>query len=103
CVSVSMQFSPAFAFCMMSFKEIYDFYRKMHANGTPPHPSNDVGDEYDDDIMLEDDENEEFNEDDMIEIVDDDNDMGNMADDEDDDDMGPSVIGPGLEGFDGQH
>jgi hypothetical protein len=73
---------------------------KMHDNGTPPHTgSNDLGDDYEDDMVYEDEG--DFDEDDMVEIVDDENDGGNLADDEDDEelDYGP---GPGMEGFTGQ-
>lgn len=73
----------------------------MRDNGTPPHTSSDgLGDGYDEDAMIYDDD-DDFDEDDMIEIVDDDNDGGNLADDEEDEQMNYGA-GPGMEGFTGQ-
>lgn len=80
-----------------SFKTLFT----MRDNGTPPHTSSDgLGDGYDEDAMIYDDD-DDFDEDDMIEIVDDDNDGGNLADDEEDEQMNYGA-GPGMEGFTGQ-
>ncbi len=72
----------------------------MRLNGTPPHTSEGLVDDYDDDMIYDDDG--DFDEDDMIEIVDDENDVGNLADDEEGEELGYAGSGPGLEGFTGQ-
>lgn len=75
----------------------------MRLNGTPPHTSEGLGDDYEEGMNYGDDDDEDFDEDDMIEIVDDENDVGNLGDDEEDEELSQYTIGPGMEGFTGQH
>ncbi len=74
----------------------------MKMNRTPPHPG--AGGGNDDEEIMGDDMEDTFDEDDLIEIQDDDDndetDLGDFADDEEDDMDGEA--GPGMEGFIGQ-